>query len=318
MFPSVSVIIAVYNAELYLSHCLNSIVNQTLKNIEIILVDDGSTDSSGKLCEEFAMHDHRIHVFHKENEGVGITREFGNSHAIGEYFIHVDPDDWVEDSMLEDLYNEATQKQADVVICDFYEEGGNEHLLRTQSIPMFKNEKVLKAYLYGKLHGSCCNKLIKRKTWVNLGVHFPPINFCEDLYVNVKLALFPIRYAYINKAYYHYIHHENHSSLTSFNNSITGENAYQACLALKSLLLNTDYWQTFVETEMKLFSFLVLYHGTLSAKEYKDLFKPLRKQGSLRWDVRLSLYSYGIARFIVKKRHLIAILWYHVRALIKS
>ena len=160
--------------------------------------------------------------------------------------------------------------------------------------------------------------MIKRKTWVNLGIHFPPINFCEDLYVNVKLALFPIRYAYINKAYYHYIHHENHSSLTNFNNSITGENAYQACLALKSLLLNTDYWQTFVETEMKLFSFLVLYHGTLSAKEYKDLFKPLRKQGSLRWDVRLSLYSYGIARFIVKKRHLIAILWYHVRALIKS
>ena len=155
MFPSVSVIIAVYNAELYLSHCLNSIVNQTLKNIEIILVDDGSTDSSGKLCEEFAMHDHRIHVFHKEHEGVGITREFGNNHAVGEYFIHVDPDDWVEDSMLEDLYNEATQKQADVVICDFYEEGGNEHLLRTQSIPMFKNEKVLKAYLYGKLHGSC-------------------------------------------------------------------------------------------------------------------------------------------------------------------
>lgn len=80
---SVSVIVAVYNAESHLTRCLNSIANQTLKNIEVILVDDGSTDSSGKLCDDFAAHDSRFRVFHKSNEGVGLTREFGTCKALG-------------------------------------------------------------------------------------------------------------------------------------------------------------------------------------------------------------------------------------------
>ncbi|MBF1645362.1 MAG: glycosyltransferase, partial [Prevotella sp.] len=85
--PKVSVIVAIYNVDLFLERCLNSLANQTLQDIEIILVDDGSTDLSGKICEQFAKQDSRFLVFHKRNEGVSCTREFGVKKATGEYLI---------------------------------------------------------------------------------------------------------------------------------------------------------------------------------------------------------------------------------------
>lgn len=243
---SVSVIVAVYNAELHIARCLNSIANQTLKNIEVILVDDGSTDSSGKLCDDFAAHDSRFRVFHKSNEGVGLTREFGTCKALGQYMVHVDPDDWIESTMLEELYDEAVEGDIDVLICNFYEEDDSSRQLVSQFVCNLEHEAVLESYLQGNLHGSCCNKLVKRSTWFNLDIHFPHINFCEDLYVNVNLALFPIKFSYIDKAYYHYIHHAVKSNLTNFNNPAIGDNAYKACIAFRSLLLKTKYWKIFV------------------------------------------------------------------------
>lgn len=111
----VSVIIPVYNVELYLNRCLNSIVNQTYKNLEIILVDDGSKDASGKLCDEWAQRDHRINVIHKENGGGVSARKCGISAAHGEYACVVDSDDWVESNMIEELYLIAERENVDIV-----------------------------------------------------------------------------------------------------------------------------------------------------------------------------------------------------------
>ena len=315
---SVSVIVAVYNAELHIARCLNSIANQTLKNIEVILVDDGSTDSSGKLCDDFAAHDSRFRVFHKSNEGVGLTREFGTCKALGQYMVHVDPDDWIESTMLEELYDEAVEGDIDVLICNFYEEDDSSRQLVSQFVCNLEHEAVLESYLQGNLHGSCCNKLVKRSTWFNLDIHFPHINFCEDLYVNVNLALFPIKFSYIDKAYYHYIHHAVKSNLTNFNNPAIGDNAYKACIAFRSLLLKTKYWKIFIENEMSWLSFLVLYHGTLTAKEYKEMFGVLKSVSSIRWDVRFSLYFYYVAKCIVKVKHFVGLLWYYVKSFSKK
>lgn len=310
---SVSVIVAVYNAELHIARCLNSIANQTLKNIEVILVDDGSTDSSGKLCDDFAAHDSRFRIFHKSNEGVGLTREFGTCQALGQYMIHVDPDDWIESTMLEELYDEAVEDDIDVLICNFYEEDDCSRQFVSQFVCNLEHEAVLESYLQGNLHGSCCNKLVKCSTWFNLDIHFPHINFCEDLYVNVNLALFPIKFSYIDKAYYHYIHHAAKSNLTNFNNPAIGDNAYKACIAFRSLLLKTKYWKIFIENEMSWLSFLVLYQGTLTAKEYKEMFGVLKRVPSIRWDVRFSLYFYHFAKCIVKVKHFIALLWCYIK-----
>lgn len=113
--PLVSVIVPVYNVEKYLRQCLDSIVNQTLQEIEIILIDDGSTDSSGSICDEYAAMDNRIVLIHKENAGLGAAYNTGLEIAKGEYIGFVESDDWVELNMFEELYNKAREFDVDVV-----------------------------------------------------------------------------------------------------------------------------------------------------------------------------------------------------------
>ncbi|MBR3819607.1 MAG: glycosyltransferase [Clostridia bacterium] len=113
----VSVIVPIYNAEKYLVQCLDSIVNQTLKDIEIILIDDGSTDGSAEICKTY-LADSRVSYYHKENAGAVMARRDGISLANGEYIGFVDSDDWVETSMYETMYMEATKNNADIVFCN--------------------------------------------------------------------------------------------------------------------------------------------------------------------------------------------------------
>ena len=112
--PKVSVIIPVYNVEKYVKRCIESIINQTLKDIEIIIVDDGSTDNSLYIVEEYANNDSRIKLYSKKNEGLGLTRNFGITRSTGEYIAFLDSDDFVEKDFLERLYNLARKNDADI------------------------------------------------------------------------------------------------------------------------------------------------------------------------------------------------------------
>ncbi len=117
---AVSVIVPVYNAERYLIKCLDSIVNQTLKNIEIIIINDGSTDSSSEICKQYANKDTRIRYFYKENEGLAAARQDGIEKANGIYIGFIDSDDWIEADMFERMYNEASLHSADIVFCNCF------------------------------------------------------------------------------------------------------------------------------------------------------------------------------------------------------
>ena len=156
--PAVSVIVPVYKAENYLCHCVDSLLAQTFPDFEILLIDDGSPDHSGDICDEYARKDSRVRVFHKENEGVSSTRQCGIDNAKGEYTIHADPDDWVEPDMLEELYKKAKEEDADVVICDFYEDIGDKRKYIRQQPSALDHKTVLRE-LFQQLHGSCCNKI---------------------------------------------------------------------------------------------------------------------------------------------------------------
>ena len=123
--PKVSIIIPCYGVEKCLDRCVESIVNQSLRDIEIILVDDGSPDKVPQICDEWAKKDCRIKVVHKKNEGLGFARNSGLEMAIGDYIAFVDSDDFVDYSMYEALYNEANSSQADVVYCGINNEKGN-------------------------------------------------------------------------------------------------------------------------------------------------------------------------------------------------
>lgn len=117
---AVSIVVPIYNAAPYLRKCLDSVVNQTLRNVEIIFIDDGSTDGSSEICKEYASKDSRIIYYKKENEGLAAARQDGIERASGEYVGFVDSDDWLELNMYERMYEAATKENADVVFCNCY------------------------------------------------------------------------------------------------------------------------------------------------------------------------------------------------------
>ena len=211
--PKISVIVPVYQAEAYLCRCVDSVLNQTFGDFELLLIDDGSRDRSGEICDKYAKRDHRIKVFHKENGGVSSARQLGLDHAKGDYVIHVDPDDWIEKEMYEEMYKKIRETDADMVICDFQFEFENSSTIILQNFKQFDHIYVLK-YIYQHMYGSCCNKLVRRSCLVQYNIQFPLELFCgEDLYVNTCLLSYPIKIEYIPKAFYHYDQISNQSSL---------------------------------------------------------------------------------------------------------
>ena len=211
--PKISVIVPVYKAEAYLRRCVDSLLAQTFQDFELLLVEDGSPDRSGAICDEYAQQDSRVRVFHKENGGVSSARQCGLDNAHGDYTIHADPDDWVEPDMLEALYAKATAEDADMVICDFYVEQNGTQTYCRQEPSALDHETVLRE-LFQQLHGSCWNKLVKRACYNAFGVSFPQgIDIWEDKYVCCSLLMHDIKICYLNKALYHYDRNANENSI---------------------------------------------------------------------------------------------------------
>lgn len=204
--PQISIIVPVYKTESFLCRCLDSLLSQTLNDFELLLIDDGSPDRSGEICDEYAQRDSRIRVFHKENGGVASARQFGMDHAQGEFVIHADPDDWVESNMLEDLYHEAVEKSADLIICDFFVDDDK----YAKQEPSGEDHMIVLKDLFQRLHGSCWNKLVRRSCYEKYDVTFSQnLSFCEDLTFWVKFLKNPIKISYLPKAYYHYVLHDD-------------------------------------------------------------------------------------------------------------
>ena len=212
----VSVIVPVYNAERYLERCVDSIFAQSFTDYELILVDDGSTDGSGKMCDDYARSNPQVRVFHQVNQGVSAARQKGLDAASGEYVIFADPDDWVEPTMLEELLEVAVSEHTDVVICDFLINNELEENYNCQSPVSLNVNSLFRQMLLGKLHGSTCNKLYRSSKLIANKVSFPNgVNYCEDLWFNCEIMVkCNPRVAYLNKALYHYDTFTNESSLS--------------------------------------------------------------------------------------------------------
>ena len=153
--PLVSIIVPTYNVEKYARECFESLVRQTLKNIEIILIDDGSKDSSGKICDEYALKDSRVKVIHQTNRGLGLTRNVGMKVATGEYVGFVDSDDIVSVDMFKILYNNAKINNADISYCRFKRFVKSEELMNKEKykeiLDIFNDKKCLKKYYLDRI-----------------------------------------------------------------------------------------------------------------------------------------------------------------------
>ena len=223
MQPLVSVIVCLYNAQGTISRCLDSILSQTLKDFELIIVDDGSIDGSELLVDKYAEADSRIIVIHQPNQGIAAARQKGIDKAGGQYSLYVDADDWIEPDMLKSLTDCAASTGSDIVFCDFMEENEAGVFRRRQQPCGSDSSQVLQQMLV-QLHGSLWNKLIRRDIYTLSGTRFVKgLNFCEDEYIVIRLLSFGCKVGYVAQALYHYDKNSNAVSYTNLWNSRTAE-----------------------------------------------------------------------------------------------
>lgn len=211
----ISIIVPIYNMEQYLEKCLESIVNQTYKNLEIILIDDGSTDNSGKICDDYAKKDKRIRVIHKENGGVSSARNKGLDIVKGKYVIFFDSDDYIEFNMIESLYKNIQIDDYDVSICNYNIINGSNispNVILTDK-KIFNQKEFLQEVLSKQWNnGYLVNKLIK-KSCIN------DIRFNEDFFIMEDVTFLieiskNVSKAYLDKDLYLYNYVQQKNSAT--------------------------------------------------------------------------------------------------------
>lgn len=219
IMPKISVIMPIYNTEKYLHRSINSVINQSYKNIEIILVDDGSTDSSPQICDEFAEKDNRIKVIHKKNEGAAKARNTAISMATGEYLAFVDSDDFIDKAMIERLVNNAKKHNADIAICGFKTTSGNEsEAVYIDEEYVFDSQRALE-HLYIDMDFcfvTLWGKIFKRELFK--GIILPAVVCAEDNYVLYKIFLKAKTIVYDKSELYMYYYREG-SATKTFNES---------------------------------------------------------------------------------------------------
>lgn len=264
-----SIIIPIYNTEKYLPKCLNSILAQTYANWEAILIDDGSPDNCGKICDEYAAKDKRFKVIHQKNGGVSVARQTGLNNSIGDYIIHCDPDDWIEPTMLEEMLDHAISNNADMVICDYIIEKDGEIEYSKQNLPEAPDAKeIISKIINEQLHGSLCNKLVRRECCHSLAFHPTNVYLAEDELFNIRLLAKNIKVTYLPKAFYHY-KMDNISSASQSKNVKIISSRIITVKEYEKILDKKEYDDFFV-IKKRIITTLFLSKNT---KDIKDLFK---------------------------------------------
>lgn len=213
----ISIIVPVYNVESYIHRCVKSILSQTMTQLEVILVDDGSTDKSGRICEEYRESDSRVKVVHQENGGLSAARNAGIRLATAEYVIFIDSDDYISQDMMEILYQMAEKNDADMSVCGVYNVYGE------NCVPQYSREEefvctgkeTLRHILEGKrIPGTVCNKLIKRE--IAAQIQFPVGRLYEDAFYTLELIQQLKHVCVTTKPMYYYVHRPGSITTSKF------------------------------------------------------------------------------------------------------
>ena len=214
--PKVSVIVPIYNVEKYLEKCINSSLSQTLEDIQIILVNDGSKDNSGNIAKEYEKNNKdRVIYVEKENGGLSDARNYGLKYATGDFIAFLDSDDYIEKNAYEKMYNKAIEENADYVECDFLWEFPNK--IRVDKQYPYKNKKEMLSFV----RVVAWNKLIKRQLITDNNLEFPKGLRYEDVEFTYKLIPFINKFAYVDKPFIHYVQREG--SIANVQNERTAE-----------------------------------------------------------------------------------------------
>lgn len=293
----VSITVPIFNAEKDLHRCVDSLLKQTLKNIELILVNDGSIDKSGQICDEFAALDDRIKVFHQQNQGSAIARQIGLDNSTGEYYTVCDSDDWVEPNMYEELYNKAIVENSDIVLSQHFVNYPNGKLIETPPYEYKNQETYILDIMYHKASANTWNKLFKMSTIRKYDVNYEKgINLGEDALFLYKLLLHTLKISTINKPYYHY-----HRDINS--------NSYTNNVTLKTVEQNKYVWEWKREhyvdekhNKAHMYSAINLAFTSIRANDVdREFFKTIVQNVSFADIVKHRLFSVKAILIIVTK-----------------
>ena len=185
---AVSVIVPVYNVEAYLEKCLNSIIEQSLQNIEIIAVNDGSTDGSDEILNRLSAKTEKLKVINQENQGLSAARNAGINAANGQFVAFVDGDDFISSTMLEKMYGKAVRKNLDIVWCRYQQIDQDGSVVYVSGrVPDQSKKEIFKQILAAKLSTMACNKLFRKELFTQNDVEFPKGRYHEDVGTIYKL-----------------------------------------------------------------------------------------------------------------------------------
>lgn len=221
----ISVIIPIYNVEKYLKECIDSILNQTYKNIEIILVDDGSTDNSPNICDEYTQKDTRVITIHQKNQGVSSARNKGLEASKGNYIFWIDSDDYVKEDCIEKLYNLLKKYDSDISICDYTQGSDRDYVfvdneVKEEVYDSFTGlNNIYKNHHYSFIMAASWAKLIKKSLYKDL--KYPVAKIFEDIYLSHHLISKCNKISYTNEVMYYYY---------QWPESILGKKLYKAKL----------------------------------------------------------------------------------------
>ena len=281
-----SIIIPVFNVEETLKRCIESILMQAYADWELWLVDDGSTDSSGDICDVYSKQDSRIHVIHKKNEGVSSARNIGIDNATGRYVMFVDSDDYLEGDSLETMINFAEGYDADIVMCGFFyhfEESGEIKPNFVKNTFVGGNSQfvsvLFKEALERELLNPPWNKVIKKKVLEQNQIRFiSEYSICEDMIFTMKLLSVSTKIVSLNVPLYHYIYKKGENLVNRFH-----KNFYEALSAYYELMkryletngaldvLHRDINKLFVDKTISYFKKIYSYDGYDTKTKYREL-----------------------------------------------
>ena len=295
----ISVIVPIYNMEKLMRKCLDSILAQTFQDYECLLIDDGSKDGSPAICDEYAAREERFKVFHKPNGGLSDARNYGIGRAQGEYTIFFDPDDWVDKDCLKDLYTKAKESDADMVICDYYNQDPHQIKYKKQEPTSLNHYDVLKDMIVGKLYGFTWNKLLKRDLYSRYNLQYTVGMYgCEDQYTMCALLKNDIKVEYLPKAYYHYMFYGYNTLSKKYN-----EKTYQMDLKIRDMfteiLAETPYKELAYEQKSLYMVHRAFHFGNkiFTAKSYRIEFEKYEsilktESGYMKYLLLLSIKGY--------------------------
>lgn len=288
----VSVIIPVYNVEKYLSRCIKSVINQTYKNIEIILVNDGSQDKSGDICDKYAKKDNRIKVIHQDNKGVAITRNTAIQNANGDFILQVDSDDFIEIDLIEKAINKLFHTNSDIVFFCPLLIDENQNKIKNKYIDfnfldlenkVINGKTALKLLFNHKVYSYNWTILAKKNLYKN--IFYPKDRIYEDTATLYKIYANAKKCCFINENLYYYLQRNN-----SLTNNISLKNILDMLILIEEIenyinlyfndLLNDFYWYKCSLLTIAYINAKKIYDEPLS-KQIKYQFKKAHKNVSL-------------------------------------